>query len=97
MRNHQQYSRAISDQFQAQQLPVQCEIQEQTKATNARFAALAEQIQQLISTTAAATNVHDYYDHPQPGYELRHMSHREEDSRIKTIVDNMQPLIIDGA
>uniref|UniRef100_A0A915K4T3 Uncharacterized protein n=1 Tax=Romanomermis culicivorax TaxID=13658 RepID=A0A915K4T3_ROMCU len=40
---------AISDQFQAQQLHVQREIQEQTKATNARFAALAEQMQQLTS------------------------------------------------
>uniref|UniRef100_A0A915L9V4 Uncharacterized protein n=1 Tax=Romanomermis culicivorax TaxID=13658 RepID=A0A915L9V4_ROMCU len=47
---------AISDQFQAQQLRVQREIQEQTKATNVRFAALAEQMQQLISMTAAATN-----------------------------------------
>uniref|UniRef100_A0A915I461 Uncharacterized protein n=1 Tax=Romanomermis culicivorax TaxID=13658 RepID=A0A915I461_ROMCU len=47
---------AISDQFQAQQIRVQCEIQEQAKATNAHFATLAEQMQQLISTTAAATN-----------------------------------------
>uniref|UniRef100_A0A915JKX7 Uncharacterized protein n=1 Tax=Romanomermis culicivorax TaxID=13658 RepID=A0A915JKX7_ROMCU len=32
----------------------------------------------------------DYYDHPQPRYKMPH-------SRIKTIVDNMHPLIIDGA
>uniref|UniRef100_A0A915IF34 Uncharacterized protein n=1 Tax=Romanomermis culicivorax TaxID=13658 RepID=A0A915IF34_ROMCU len=32
---------AVSDQFQAQQLHVQREIQEQAKSTNARFAALA--------------------------------------------------------
>uniref|UniRef100_A0A915JII0 Uncharacterized protein n=1 Tax=Romanomermis culicivorax TaxID=13658 RepID=A0A915JII0_ROMCU len=49
----------ISDQFQAQQLHVQRKIQEQTKATNASFTALAEQMQQLISTTAAATNTHN--------------------------------------
>uniref|UniRef100_A0A915JTX2 Uncharacterized protein n=1 Tax=Romanomermis culicivorax TaxID=13658 RepID=A0A915JTX2_ROMCU len=47
---------AVSDQFQAQQLRVQRKIQEQTKATNARFAIIVEQMQQLISTTAAATN-----------------------------------------
>uniref|UniRef100_A0A915J279 Uncharacterized protein n=1 Tax=Romanomermis culicivorax TaxID=13658 RepID=A0A915J279_ROMCU len=46
----------ISDQFQAQQLHVQREIQEQAKATDARFTALAEQMQQLISMTTAATN-----------------------------------------
>uniref|UniRef100_A0A915JYQ7 Uncharacterized protein n=1 Tax=Romanomermis culicivorax TaxID=13658 RepID=A0A915JYQ7_ROMCU len=179
----------VSDQFQAQQLCVQCEIQEQTKATNARFATLAEQMQQLISTTAAATNARntptprpsrvsspfhgeetrdiyipnetlrdtelaqifgrlpiqvkpkgpytdtlynnkfsrtarseedlprpapqrhqppmanhfgfsdyppdDYYDHPQPRYKMPPTSHRQEDSRIKTIVNNMHPLIID--
>uniref|UniRef100_A0A915HWW2 Uncharacterized protein n=1 Tax=Romanomermis culicivorax TaxID=13658 RepID=A0A915HWW2_ROMCU len=45
---------AISDQFQAQQLRVQREIQEQAKSTNGRFAALAEQLQHLISTTTAA-------------------------------------------
>uniref|UniRef100_A0A915KUV5 Uncharacterized protein n=1 Tax=Romanomermis culicivorax TaxID=13658 RepID=A0A915KUV5_ROMCU len=39
----------------------------------------------------------DYYDHPQPWYKMPRTSHREEDSRIKTIVDNMHPLIIDGA
>uniref|UniRef100_A0A915LAW4 Uncharacterized protein n=1 Tax=Romanomermis culicivorax TaxID=13658 RepID=A0A915LAW4_ROMCU len=39
----------------------------------------------------------DYYDHPQPQYKMLHTSHREEDSRIKTIVDNMHPLITDGA
>uniref|UniRef100_A0A915KY73 Uncharacterized protein n=1 Tax=Romanomermis culicivorax TaxID=13658 RepID=A0A915KY73_ROMCU len=42
---------AVSDQFQAQKLRVQREIREQTKATNVRFAALAEQMQQLILTT----------------------------------------------
>uniref|UniRef100_A0A915KSJ1 Uncharacterized protein n=1 Tax=Romanomermis culicivorax TaxID=13658 RepID=A0A915KSJ1_ROMCU len=47
---------AVSDQFQAQQLCIQCKIQEQTKATNAHFAILAELMQQLISTTAAANN-----------------------------------------
>uniref|UniRef100_A0A915HGX7 Uncharacterized protein n=1 Tax=Romanomermis culicivorax TaxID=13658 RepID=A0A915HGX7_ROMCU len=144
---------AVSDQFKAQQLCVPSEIQEQGKSTNVRFAALAEQMQQLISTTAAATNVFgrppiqvkpkapsmdtlynnefshtacseeelprsapqrcltstanpfgfwdyppdDYYHHPQPQYEMPRTSHREEDSRIKTIFDNMHPLIIDGA
>uniref|UniRef100_A0A915IAW7 Uncharacterized protein n=1 Tax=Romanomermis culicivorax TaxID=13658 RepID=A0A915IAW7_ROMCU len=39
----------------------------------------------------------DYYDHPQPWYKFPRTSHREEDSRIKTIVDNMHPLTIDGA
>uniref|UniRef100_A0A915KST3 Uncharacterized protein n=1 Tax=Romanomermis culicivorax TaxID=13658 RepID=A0A915KST3_ROMCU len=39
----------------------------------------------------------DYYDHPQPRYEMPRTSHREEDSCIETIVDNMHPLIIDGA
>uniref|UniRef100_A0A915L2E0 Uncharacterized protein n=1 Tax=Romanomermis culicivorax TaxID=13658 RepID=A0A915L2E0_ROMCU len=34
-----QIIRTVSDQFQAQQLCVQCKIQEQTKATNAGFAA----------------------------------------------------------
>uniref|UniRef100_A0A915IMG4 Uncharacterized protein n=1 Tax=Romanomermis culicivorax TaxID=13658 RepID=A0A915IMG4_ROMCU len=48
-----QIIRAISDQFQAQQLCVQWEIQEQVQSTNARFAALAEQMQQLISTAMA--------------------------------------------
>uniref|UniRef100_A0A915KPD9 Uncharacterized protein n=1 Tax=Romanomermis culicivorax TaxID=13658 RepID=A0A915KPD9_ROMCU len=45
----------ISNQFQAQQLCVQREIQEQVQSTNAPFTALAEQMQQLISTTTAAT------------------------------------------
>uniref|UniRef100_A0A915K8J4 Uncharacterized protein n=1 Tax=Romanomermis culicivorax TaxID=13658 RepID=A0A915K8J4_ROMCU len=39
----------------------------------------------------------NYYDHPQPRYELPLTSHREEDSHIKTIVDNMHPLTIDRA
>uniref|UniRef100_A0A915IDL5 Uncharacterized protein n=1 Tax=Romanomermis culicivorax TaxID=13658 RepID=A0A915IDL5_ROMCU len=39
----------------------------------------------------------DYYDHPQPGYDLPCTSHREEDSRVKTIVDNMHPLAINGS
>uniref|UniRef100_A0A915INV1 Uncharacterized protein n=1 Tax=Romanomermis culicivorax TaxID=13658 RepID=A0A915INV1_ROMCU len=30
----------------------------------------------------------DYYDHPQPQYDLPRTSHREQDSRIKTIVHN---------
>uniref|UniRef100_A0A915KU85 Uncharacterized protein n=1 Tax=Romanomermis culicivorax TaxID=13658 RepID=A0A915KU85_ROMCU len=38
----------------------------------------------------------DYYDHPQPWYDLSRTSHREEDSPIKTIVDNMHPLAIDA-
>uniref|UniRef100_A0A915JX44 Uncharacterized protein n=1 Tax=Romanomermis culicivorax TaxID=13658 RepID=A0A915JX44_ROMCU len=189
--NHDQIIGAVSDLPQDQQLRVQCKIQEQAKATNERFAALAEQMQQLILTTAAATNAHnpatprpppvsswfhseetqdiyipnktlsetepaqvfgrppihvkpkapstdtlhnnkfsptaygeeelphstpqrcqpsaanhfgfsdylpdDYYDHPQPRYETLRTSHRQEDSRIKTIVDNVHPLIIDGA
>uniref|UniRef100_A0A915JVD6 Uncharacterized protein n=1 Tax=Romanomermis culicivorax TaxID=13658 RepID=A0A915JVD6_ROMCU len=83
----------------AQQLRVQREIQEQTKATNARLATLTEQMQQLLLTTATATNAHyppnEYYDHPQPGYEMP--SYWEGDNCIKTIVDNLHPLIIDGA
>uniref|UniRef100_A0A915HHV2 Uncharacterized protein n=1 Tax=Romanomermis culicivorax TaxID=13658 RepID=A0A915HHV2_ROMCU len=51
----------VSNQFQAQQLPVQCEIQEQVQTMNAHFAALAEQMQQLISastaTAVACTNL----------------------------------------
>uniref|UniRef100_A0A915HI08 Uncharacterized protein n=1 Tax=Romanomermis culicivorax TaxID=13658 RepID=A0A915HI08_ROMCU len=43
---------AISDQFQVQQLRVQRRIQEQAKSTNACFATLAEQMQQLVSITA---------------------------------------------
>uniref|UniRef100_A0A915K7K7 Uncharacterized protein n=1 Tax=Romanomermis culicivorax TaxID=13658 RepID=A0A915K7K7_ROMCU len=39
----------------------------------------------------------DYYDHPQLGYKLPCTSHHKEDSRIKTIVDNMHPLTINGA
>uniref|UniRef100_A0A915IDM3 Uncharacterized protein n=1 Tax=Romanomermis culicivorax TaxID=13658 RepID=A0A915IDM3_ROMCU len=39
----------------------------------------------------------DYCDHPQPWYKLPRTSHGEEDSRIKTIADNMHPLTIDGA
>uniref|UniRef100_A0A915I450 Uncharacterized protein n=1 Tax=Romanomermis culicivorax TaxID=13658 RepID=A0A915I450_ROMCU len=46
---------AISDQFQAQQLGVQHETQKQIQTRNARFAALAKQMQQLISTTTVAT------------------------------------------
>uniref|UniRef100_A0A915JUB7 Uncharacterized protein n=1 Tax=Romanomermis culicivorax TaxID=13658 RepID=A0A915JUB7_ROMCU len=42
----------ISDQFQAQQLRVQRETQEQVQVTNVCFTTLAEQMQQLISTTA---------------------------------------------
>uniref|UniRef100_A0A915J390 Uncharacterized protein n=1 Tax=Romanomermis culicivorax TaxID=13658 RepID=A0A915J390_ROMCU len=41
----------ISDQFSAQQLRIQCKIQEQVQTTNVRFAALTKQMQQLISTT----------------------------------------------
>uniref|UniRef100_A0A915JCU7 Uncharacterized protein n=1 Tax=Romanomermis culicivorax TaxID=13658 RepID=A0A915JCU7_ROMCU len=163
---------AVSDQLQAQQLHVQREIQEQTKATNAPFVALAEQMQQLISTTTTPTNARnpptprlppvstrfhseetrdiyipnetlppstdtlynnefsrtarrdeelhrsvlqrrqppaanhfgfsdyppeDYYDHPQPRDDMMHTPHCEEDSSIKMIVDNMHPLVIDGA
>uniref|UniRef100_A0A915J2Z3 Uncharacterized protein n=1 Tax=Romanomermis culicivorax TaxID=13658 RepID=A0A915J2Z3_ROMCU len=40
---------------------------------------------------------YDYYDHPQPRYKMPLTSHRKEDSRIKTIVNNMHPLIIDPA
>uniref|UniRef100_A0A915JBE3 Uncharacterized protein n=1 Tax=Romanomermis culicivorax TaxID=13658 RepID=A0A915JBE3_ROMCU len=38
-----------------------------------------------------------YHDHPKPRYDLPRTSHWEEDSRIKTIVDNMHPLTMDGA
>uniref|UniRef100_A0A915IBQ5 Uncharacterized protein n=1 Tax=Romanomermis culicivorax TaxID=13658 RepID=A0A915IBQ5_ROMCU len=43
---------AILSGTHTQQLRVQGEIQEQVKSTNTRFTALAEQMQQLISTTA---------------------------------------------
>uniref|UniRef100_A0A915HG67 Uncharacterized protein n=1 Tax=Romanomermis culicivorax TaxID=13658 RepID=A0A915HG67_ROMCU len=39
----------------------------------------------------------DYYDHQQPRYDLLCMSHCEEDSWIKTIVDSMHLLTINGA
>uniref|UniRef100_A0A915J8C9 Uncharacterized protein n=1 Tax=Romanomermis culicivorax TaxID=13658 RepID=A0A915J8C9_ROMCU len=39
----------------------------------------------------------NYYDHPQPRYEMLRTFHPEEDRRIKTIVDNMHPLTIDRA
>uniref|UniRef100_A0A915IG33 Uncharacterized protein n=1 Tax=Romanomermis culicivorax TaxID=13658 RepID=A0A915IG33_ROMCU len=39
----------------------------------------------------------DYYNHWQPQYDLSGMSHRKEDSGIKTIVHNMHPLAINGA
>uniref|UniRef100_A0A915JZ97 Uncharacterized protein n=1 Tax=Romanomermis culicivorax TaxID=13658 RepID=A0A915JZ97_ROMCU len=39
----------------------------------------------------------NYYDHLQPRYEMHRTSHGEEDSCIKTIVENMHPLTIDGA
>uniref|UniRef100_A0A915IMC8 Uncharacterized protein n=1 Tax=Romanomermis culicivorax TaxID=13658 RepID=A0A915IMC8_ROMCU len=48
---------AISDQFQAQQLGVQHEIQKQVQTRNVCFATLTEQMQQLISTTTAAAVV----------------------------------------
>uniref|UniRef100_A0A915JL31 Peptidase A2 domain-containing protein n=1 Tax=Romanomermis culicivorax TaxID=13658 RepID=A0A915JL31_ROMCU len=50
---------AISDQFQAQQLRLLGEIQEQVQSTDAHFATLAEQMQQLISTTTAAAVAHN--------------------------------------
>uniref|UniRef100_A0A915KT50 Uncharacterized protein n=1 Tax=Romanomermis culicivorax TaxID=13658 RepID=A0A915KT50_ROMCU len=176
----------VSDQFQAQQLCDRCGIQERRKSTNACFAALAEQMQQLISMTVATAcnpstprpppvtlqfhgeetcdiyilnktlgetepaqvfarppvdvkpkapstdTLHnnefshtprgeeeascsapqrrpqpaanpfgfsdyppeDYFDHLQPQYKLPRTSHCENDSRIKTIIDNMHPLII---
>uniref|UniRef100_A0A915JRX4 Uncharacterized protein n=1 Tax=Romanomermis culicivorax TaxID=13658 RepID=A0A915JRX4_ROMCU len=39
----------------------------------------------------------NYYDHLQPQYKMPHTSHCEEDSSIKTIVDNMHLLTMDGA
>uniref|UniRef100_A0A915LAK4 Uncharacterized protein n=1 Tax=Romanomermis culicivorax TaxID=13658 RepID=A0A915LAK4_ROMCU len=39
----------------------------------------------------------DYYDHRQTRYHLWHMSHGEEDSPIRTIVNNLHPLAMDGA
>uniref|UniRef100_A0A915IBU5 Uncharacterized protein n=1 Tax=Romanomermis culicivorax TaxID=13658 RepID=A0A915IBU5_ROMCU len=39
----------------------------------------------------------NYYDHPQPQYKIPHTSHCEEDSGIKTIVNNMHLLTMDGA
>uniref|UniRef100_A0A915JU43 Uncharacterized protein n=1 Tax=Romanomermis culicivorax TaxID=13658 RepID=A0A915JU43_ROMCU len=57
---------AVSDQFQAQQLCMQWEIQEQAQATNARFATLAQQMQQLISTTTAAAAARNNPPTPRP-------------------------------
>uniref|UniRef100_A0A915J5G4 Uncharacterized protein n=1 Tax=Romanomermis culicivorax TaxID=13658 RepID=A0A915J5G4_ROMCU len=57
---------AVSYQFQARQLCVQCEIQEQAQATNSCFAALAEQTQQLISSTAAAAAACNNMPRPRP-------------------------------
>uniref|UniRef100_A0A915ITL7 Uncharacterized protein n=1 Tax=Romanomermis culicivorax TaxID=13658 RepID=A0A915ITL7_ROMCU len=50
-----------------------------------------------FSCTAPDYPPHDYYDHPQPRFDLPRASHGEEDSRIKKIVHNMHPLIIDGS
>uniref|UniRef100_A0A915IZF4 Uncharacterized protein n=1 Tax=Romanomermis culicivorax TaxID=13658 RepID=A0A915IZF4_ROMCU len=47
----------ILDQLQVQGLQVQCEIKEQTQATNAQFTTLAEQMQQLIATTTAQQSI----------------------------------------
>uniref|UniRef100_A0A915JXW4 Uncharacterized protein n=1 Tax=Romanomermis culicivorax TaxID=13658 RepID=A0A915JXW4_ROMCU len=71
----------VSDQFQAQQLRVQHKIQEQPAANPFGFLDYPPD---------------DYFDHPQPWYELRRTSHCGKDSRIKTIVNNMHPLTIDG-
>uniref|UniRef100_A0A915KMP5 Uncharacterized protein n=1 Tax=Romanomermis culicivorax TaxID=13658 RepID=A0A915KMP5_ROMCU len=38
-----------------------------------------------------------YYHHLRPRFDPPCLSHREEDCQIKTIVDNMHPLIMDGA
>uniref|UniRef100_A0A915IRA2 Uncharacterized protein n=1 Tax=Romanomermis culicivorax TaxID=13658 RepID=A0A915IRA2_ROMCU len=57
---------AISDQFQAQELGVQWEIQKQVQTMNAQFVTLAEQMQQLISTTTAATTVGNNPPTPRP-------------------------------
>uniref|UniRef100_A0A915I0Q7 Uncharacterized protein n=1 Tax=Romanomermis culicivorax TaxID=13658 RepID=A0A915I0Q7_ROMCU len=56
----------IFDPFQAQQLRVQQEIQEQVQATNVCFAALAEQMQQLISTTTTTVAVPNNPPTPRP-------------------------------
>uniref|UniRef100_A0A915K1U3 Uncharacterized protein n=1 Tax=Romanomermis culicivorax TaxID=13658 RepID=A0A915K1U3_ROMCU len=47
---------AISNQLQAQQLQVHQNIKVQTQEMNDRFATLAEQMQQLIATSAACNN-----------------------------------------
>uniref|UniRef100_A0A915L715 Uncharacterized protein n=1 Tax=Romanomermis culicivorax TaxID=13658 RepID=A0A915L715_ROMCU len=39
----------------------------------------------------------DYYDHPQPWYQLPRTSHQKEDSQIKTIANNMHLLAIGGS
>uniref|UniRef100_A0A915IDK1 Uncharacterized protein n=1 Tax=Romanomermis culicivorax TaxID=13658 RepID=A0A915IDK1_ROMCU len=57
---------AISDLFQAQQLHLQCGIQEQVQSTKVRFAALAKQMQQLISTTTAAALARNNPPTPRP-------------------------------
>uniref|UniRef100_A0A915JEC1 Phosphatidic acid phosphatase type 2/haloperoxidase domain-containing protein n=1 Tax=Romanomermis culicivorax TaxID=13658 RepID=A0A915JEC1_ROMCU len=94
----------VSDQFQAQQLGVQHTLY------NNEFSGTARRDEELPRSAPhrcqppAANHFcfsdyppDDYYDHPQPPYEMPRTSHRVEDSRIKTIVDNMHPLIIDGA
>uniref|UniRef100_A0A915HLI2 Uncharacterized protein n=1 Tax=Romanomermis culicivorax TaxID=13658 RepID=A0A915HLI2_ROMCU len=86
---------AVSDQFQAQQLRVQHEIQEEEEASHSAPQRRPQPAANPFGFSDYQPD--DYYDHPQPWYKLQCTSHREEDSRIKTIVDNMHLLTIDGA
>uniref|UniRef100_A0A915I9I1 Uncharacterized protein n=1 Tax=Romanomermis culicivorax TaxID=13658 RepID=A0A915I9I1_ROMCU len=49
-----------------QQLQVQCKIKEQAQVTNARFAAIAEQMQQLIATTTISATARNNPLMPRP-------------------------------
>uniref|UniRef100_A0A915HEM8 Uncharacterized protein n=1 Tax=Romanomermis culicivorax TaxID=13658 RepID=A0A915HEM8_ROMCU len=75
----------LSDQFQARQLCVQCEIQEQVQATNACFRALAEQMQQLICTTAAAAVAPNNPPTPQP--QLLLYQYEDQNFLHKQVID----------
>uniref|UniRef100_A0A915KFZ6 Uncharacterized protein n=1 Tax=Romanomermis culicivorax TaxID=13658 RepID=A0A915KFZ6_ROMCU len=80
----------------AQQLRVQCEIQEQVQSINALFAALAEQMQQLISTTTAAAIAHNNPQTPRP-QPVTSWFHHEEPHDIympnETLRETEPPLV----
>uniref|UniRef100_A0A915I444 Uncharacterized protein n=1 Tax=Romanomermis culicivorax TaxID=13658 RepID=A0A915I444_ROMCU len=75
--SHCQHKRSPKLSIRTQQLGVQCEIQEQVQSMNMPFAALAEQVQQLISTTIASAVAHNNPITPRP-LPATSSFHREE-------------------